>query len=145
MCGGAILKGLKVPAPARKVTAAVLWPEKNKPKRADGGARRLAGLGRRGGLGLDDGEADFEADFEEFDGDSSDSNLELGCGRTAEKDDDNGVVEIQPFTAVKRSLSQGIDPGWLELVFNMRIITFSVLPLSWFVSLHRILGQSLTT
>ncbi|KAF7080831.1 hypothetical protein CFC21_084838 [Triticum aestivum] len=106
MCGGAILKDLKVPAPARKVTAAVLWPEKNKPKRADGGGWRLAGLGRRGGRGLDDGEEDFQADFEEFEADSGDSDVELGRAGVAGKDGDDEVVEIKPFAAVKRSLSQ---------------------------------------
>lgn len=96
MCGGAILKDLKVPAVTRKVTEAALWPEKKKPRQADGGARRL---------GLVDGEEDFEADFEEFEADSGDSDLELGRGRAAEKDDDE-VVEIKPYAAVKRPLSQ---------------------------------------
>lgn len=106
MCGGAILKDLKVPAATRKVTEAALWPEKKKPKPGGGVARRFAGLGGRRGLGLDDGEEDFEADFEEFEADSGDSDLELGRGGVAEKDDDDEVVEIKPFAAVKRSLSQ---------------------------------------
>ncbi|VAI61753.1 ethylene-responsive transcription factor 1-like [Triticum dicoccoides] len=106
MCGTRALTDLKVPVVMQKVTEAVPWPENRKPLWGGDRCRRFIGLGGRRGLRMDVDKEEFEADFEEFEGDSSDSNLELGCGRTAEKDDDNGVVEIQPFTAVKRSLSQ---------------------------------------
>lgn len=55
-------------------------------------------------------------DFEEFEVDSRDSNLELGRGGMAKEDDDDEVIEIKPFATVKRSLSKGIDAASLDLV-----------------------------
>ncbi|KAM3244357.1 hypothetical protein ACQJBY_055973 [Aegilops geniculata] len=98
MCGTRVLTDLKVPAVMQKVTEAVLWPENKKPLRGGGRRRRFIGLGGWRGHRMDVDK--------EFEGDSRDSNLELGCGGAAEKDDDDGVVEIRPVTTVKRSLSQ---------------------------------------
>jgi EREBP-like factor len=100
MCGGAILANLKKPeAVARRLTEAALWPEKKKPRRGGAGGRRLAGFP------VEDDE-DFEADFEEFEADSADSDLEFG--ESVEASDDE-VVEIKPPT-LKRSFSGGIFP-----------------------------------
>lgn len=93
MCGGAILSDL-IPPP-RRVTAGDLWLEKTKKqqqqKKKNKGARRLP-------LRQEE-EDDFEADFEEFEVDSGDSDLELG------EEDDDDVVEIKP-AAFKRALSR---------------------------------------
>ncbi|KAE8779596.1 Ethylene-responsive transcription factor 1 [Hordeum vulgare] len=106
MCGGASLEDAKVPVVARKVTGATLWTEKKKPRQGGGGGRRFTGLGGCRGLGRDDNEEDFEADFQEFKAYSGDSDLELRRSRVDEKDDDDEVVEIKPFAVVKRPLSQ---------------------------------------
>ncbi|KAL6633417.1 hypothetical protein ACP70R_026088 [Stipagrostis hirtigluma subsp. patula] len=91
MCGGAILANLtKQPGP-RRLTEGALWPEKKKPRRGGGGGRRYP-------AGAEEGDEDFEADFEEFEVDSGESDLELGEGG------DDDVVEIKPF-ATKRAFS----------------------------------------
>ncbi|KAF7088427.1 hypothetical protein CFC21_091535 [Triticum aestivum] len=102
MCGGAPLADVKVPTVTRKMTKATLWHEKKKPRHGGSGGRHFTGLGGRRGPGLDDNEEDFEAD-------SGDSDLELERTMVDEKDDDDEVVEIKSFAAVKRSLSQGFD------------------------------------
>ncbi|VAI54779.1 unnamed protein product [Triticum turgidum subsp. durum] len=71
----------------QKVIEAILWPEKKKP--------RLGGSG------------DFKAEFEEFEADSGESDLDLGHSGVDEKDDNKEVIKIKPVTAVKgQSLSQ---------------------------------------
>ena len=62
--------------------------------------------------------------MEDFEVESGDSDVELRRTRVDEKDDHNEVVEIKSFAAAKSSLSQGIRPGPLGLVFKLRIITF---------------------
>ena len=124
MCGGASLADVKVPTVTRKVKKTALWAEKNKPRCGSSGDRRFTGLGEHGGVDLDDNK-DYEADFKEFEANSGESDLELGRSKVDEKDDDDEAVEIKPFIAVKRSLSQGIRPGSLGLVFNLCVITFS--------------------
>ncbi|XP_006648015.1 ethylene-responsive transcription factor 1 [Oryza brachyantha] len=92
MCGGAILTSLKGhPAGSRRVTEALLWPEKKKPRWGGGGRRHFGGF-------MEEDEEDFEADFEEFEVDSGESDLELGV-----EDDDDDVIETKP---VKRALSR---------------------------------------
>lgn len=103
MCGGAILANLKKPVAAgvaRRLVpeAAPLWPEKKKPRRGGGGGRSFAGLPLM--VEVEDDE-DFEADFEEFEVDSGDSDLDFG----AEEASDDEVVEIKPLAVVKRSFS----------------------------------------
>ncbi|OEL34802.1 Ethylene-responsive transcription factor 1 [Dichanthelium oligosanthes] len=95
MCGGAILANLtKKPGP-RRLTERDIWQEKKKPKRsAGGGARRWF-------AGEDD--EDFEADFEDFQVDSEESDLELGGG------EDDDVVEIKPFAAKGTSSGDGLS------------------------------------
>ncbi|KAF8730188.1 hypothetical protein HU200_017161 [Digitaria exilis] len=91
MCGGAILANLtKQPGP-RRITERDLWQEKKKPKRGAGG---------RGWFAAGEDEDDFEADFEDFVGDSEESDLELGDG------EDDDVVEIKPFAAKRISSSK---------------------------------------
>jgi EREBP-like factor len=91
MCGGAILANLtKQPGP-RRLTERDLWQEKKKPKRSGGGRRWF----------LAEEDEDFEADFEDFQGESEESDLELGEG------EDDDVVEIKPFVD-KRTPSKGI-------------------------------------
>jgi EREBP-like factor len=95
MCGGSILANLTKHPEPRNLTERGLWPEKKKPKRGSGGGRRYpAGF-------VEEDDEDFEADFEEFEVGSGESDLELGLG---EDDDD---VEIKPF-AGKRNFSGGI-------------------------------------
>ncbi|XP_066379011.1 ethylene-responsive transcription factor 1-like [Miscanthus floridulus] len=67
MCGGAILSDI-IPPP-RRVTAGHLWPESKKPRRAAGAGRRRAGAPV-------EEEEDFEADFEVFEVESGESELE---------------------------------------------------------------------
>ncbi|KAF7042616.1 hypothetical protein CFC21_098838 [Triticum aestivum] len=105
MCGGRQLADAKVPAVTRKVMAATLWNEKKKPRRSDGVGRHFTGLGGRRRLRLDDDKEDFDAEFKEFEANSGDSDLELGPGGVAEKDDEEEVVEIKPFATIKRPLS----------------------------------------
>uniref|UniRef100_A0A0D9VLV9 AP2/ERF domain-containing protein n=1 Tax=Leersia perrieri TaxID=77586 RepID=A0A0D9VLV9_9ORYZ len=97
MCGGAILHHLKAhPAAAgtgRRVTKELLWPEKKKARWGGGGRRHFGGF-------VEEEEEDFEADFEEFEVDSGESDLEFGV-----EDDDDDVVEIKP-PVVKRSFSR---------------------------------------
>ena len=113
MCGGAILANLKKPeAVGRRLTEAALWPEKKKPRRGGGGGRSFAGIPV---VELDEEDEDFEADFEEFEVDSGDSDLELGA---KEEVSDDEVVEIKPL-AVKRSFSGGIRPFRLWEWFNL--------------------------
>ncbi|KAF0931169.1 hypothetical protein E2562_002525 [Oryza meyeriana var. granulata] len=94
MCGGAILTNLKGhPAGSRRVTEALLWLEKKKPRWGGGGRRHFGGF-------VEEDDEDFEADFEEFEVDSGDSDLELG-----EEEEDDDVVEIKP-PVVKRAFSR---------------------------------------
>jgi len=94
MCGGAILANLtKQPGP-RRLTERDLWQEKKKPKRSAGGGRRWF---------LAEEDEDFEADFEDFQGDSDESDLELGEG------EDDDVVEIKPFAAKRTSSKDGLS------------------------------------
>ncbi|XP_037454161.1 ethylene-responsive transcription factor 1-like [Triticum dicoccoides] len=107
MYGGASLADLEVPMVTQKVTEAILWPEKKKPRLGGSGDTRFMGLDGRRGLGLDDNKEDFKAEFEEFEADSGESDLDLGHSGVDEKDDNKEVIEIKPVTAVKgRSLSQ---------------------------------------
>ncbi|VAI90080.1 unnamed protein product [Triticum turgidum subsp. durum] len=106
MCGGGNLPDVEVPAVRRKVMKAVLWPEKKQPRWSASGGQHFMGLGGRRGLGLDDEEEDFEADYKEFKANYGDSNLELQRGGVSEKDDDDEVIETKPFVAIKTSLSQ---------------------------------------
>ncbi|KAG8059224.1 hypothetical protein GUJ93_ZPchr0002g23738 [Zizania palustris] len=95
MCGGAILADLKKPQAAEslRLTEGSLWHEKKKPRWSAGGRRHF------GGFGEEDDE-DFEADFEEFELESGDSDLEFG-----EERDDDDVVEVKP-PFVKRAISR---------------------------------------
>nr|ACG38354.1 ethylene response element binding protein [Zea mays] len=93
MCGGAILANLREPAP-RRLTERDIWQQKKKLKRGGGGGRRS--------FAAEDDE-DFEADFEVFEADSSDSDLELREGT------DDDVVEIKPFTAKRTFSSDGLS------------------------------------
>ncbi|CAN6274187.1 unnamed protein product [Urochloa humidicola] len=94
MCGGAILANLtKQPGP-RRLTERDLWQEKKKPKRGGGGGRRWF---------LAEEDEDFEADFEDFQGESEESDLELGDG------EDDDVVEIKPFGAKRTSSKDGLS------------------------------------
>ena len=68
----------------------------------------------------------MENDYEEFEVASGDSDLELGPGGVAEKDDEEEVVELKPFATIKRPLSQGIYPRSLGLIFNLHILNFGV-------------------
>jgi len=68
MCGGAILSDI-IPPPPRRVTAGHLWPESKKPRRGAGAGRRRAGPPV-------EEEEDFEADFEVFEVESGESELE---------------------------------------------------------------------
>ncbi|KAF0902034.1 hypothetical protein E2562_011854 [Oryza meyeriana var. granulata] len=87
MCGGAILSDI-IPPP-RRVTAGDLWldkkSKKNKKKGAGGRARRLP---RRE-------EDDFEADFEEFEGESGESEVE------------SDVDEAKPFAELRSGVARG--------------------------------------
>ena len=97
---------LEVSTVMREVIEATLRPKKKTP--------------RPGGSG------DFEADYENFEADSGESDLDLGHSGVDEKDDDEEVIEIKPVAAIKnQSLFQGINPGLLGLVLNLCIITFS--------------------
>ncbi|KAK3159287.1 hypothetical protein QOZ80_2AG0148210 [Eleusine coracana subsp. coracana] len=96
MCGGAILANLtKQPGP-RRLTEGALWPEKKKPKRGGGGGRRYP-------AGFAEDDEDFEADFEEFEVNSGESDLELGQG------EDDDVVEIKPFAANRNFSGDGLS------------------------------------
>uniref|UniRef100_A0A8R7V6C6 AP2/ERF domain-containing protein n=1 Tax=Triticum urartu TaxID=4572 RepID=A0A8R7V6C6_TRIUA len=106
MSGRALLADIKVPMVTRKVMEVTVRPEKKKPQRGGGGGHRFTRHGGRRGLILDYDEEDFEADFKKFLADSRDYDFELGCGGVAEKDDDYEEVEIKPFAAIKRSLSE---------------------------------------
>ncbi|KAE8785628.1 Ethylene-responsive transcription factor 1 [Hordeum vulgare] len=106
MCGGTNLEDVEVPVVTRKLTEATPWIEKKKPRQSDGKGRHFTRLRGLRGLGLDDDEEDFEADFKEFQANSWDSDQELERDGVGEKDDDDEVVEIKPFSIVKRSLSQ---------------------------------------
>ncbi|XP_037467200.1 ethylene-responsive transcription factor 1-like [Triticum dicoccoides] len=101
-----ISRGRRVPVVTRKVMEVTVWPENKKHRRGGGGGRLFTGHGGRRGLELDNDKEDFEADFEKFEVDSRDYDLELGRGGVDEKEDDDEEVEIKPFVAVKRSLSQ---------------------------------------
>jgi EREBP-like factor len=108
MCGGAILANLREPAP-RRLTERDIWQQKKKLKRGGGGGRRS--------FAAEDDE-DFEADFEVFEADSSDSDLELREGT------DDDVVEIKPFTA-KRTFSSGTGSSSRRLIFYARLCFFA--------------------
>ncbi|KAF7088434.1 hypothetical protein CFC21_091543 [Triticum aestivum] len=101
MYGGVSLADLEVPMVTRKVTEASLWHNKKNPRLGGSGDMCFTGLGGRRGLGLDDNKEDFEADFEEFEADSRDSDLDLGLSGVDEKDDDEEVIEIKPVAAIK--------------------------------------------
>ncbi|KAE8811011.1 Ethylene-responsive transcription factor 1 [Hordeum vulgare] len=106
MCGPLTHKNVDVPPVTRKVMAATFWPEKKKPRQTDGRGRHFLGLGGLRGLGLDEKEEDFEADFKEFEVNFGDSDLELGHNGVIGKDDHEDVVEIKPFVVIKGFLSQ---------------------------------------
>jgi EREBP-like factor len=86
MCGGAILSDI-IPPP-RRVTAGHLWPESKKPRRAAGAGRRRAPVE----------EEDFEADFEVFEVESGESELE-------------SEDEAKPFAAPRSGVARGIQLG----------------------------------
>jgi len=88
MCGGAILSDI-IPPP-RRVTAGHLWPESKKPRRAAGAGRRRAPV-------EEEAEEDFEADFEVFEVESGESELESD--------------EAKPFAAPRSALARGIRLG----------------------------------
>jgi len=90
MCGGAILSDI-IPPP-RRVTAGHLWPESKKPRRAAGAGRR------RAGAPVEEEEEDFEADFEVFEVESGESELE-------------SEDEAKPFAAPRSGLPRGIRLG----------------------------------
>ena len=52
----------------------------------------------------------MENDYEEFEVDSGDSDLELRHDGVADEDNNDEIVEIKPFVAIRRSLSKGICP-----------------------------------
>lgn len=105
MCGGAILANLTKQPGTRRLTERALWPEKKKAKRGGGGGRRYpAGF-------VEEDDDDFEADFEEFEVNSGESDLELG------QEDDDDVVEIKPF-ATKRNFSGGIAVALVWAVWS---------------------------
>jgi EREBP-like factor len=87
MCGGAILSDI-IPPP-RRVTAGHLWPESKKPRRAAGAGRRKAPV---------EEEEDFEADFEVFEVESGESELE-------------SEDEAKPFAAPRSGVARGIQLG----------------------------------
>uniref|UniRef100_J3MC15 AP2/ERF domain-containing protein n=1 Tax=Oryza brachyantha TaxID=4533 RepID=J3MC15_ORYBR len=72
MCGGAILSDI-LPPPPRRVTAGDLWLEKQQKKKKTQKARRLP----RRDEEEEEEEEDFEADFEEFEGESGESEVEV--------------------------------------------------------------------
>jgi hypothetical protein len=75
MCGGAVLSDI-IPPP-RRVAAGHLWPEKKQKRKAGEGRK-----GRRPRRGVDEEELsevegeDFDADFDEFEVDSGESEIE---------------------------------------------------------------------
>uniref|UniRef100_R7W9G6 Uncharacterized protein n=1 Tax=Aegilops tauschii TaxID=37682 RepID=R7W9G6_AEGTA len=79
-----------------------VWSEKKKPQQGGGEGWRFTRQGGHRGLGLDNDEEDFE----KFEADSGGYDLELRHSRVTEKDEDDEVIKIKPFAAVKRSLSQ---------------------------------------
>ncbi|XP_044953284.1 ethylene-responsive transcription factor 1-like [Hordeum vulgare subsp. vulgare] len=79
MCGRVPLANGKISAITRNVMEVTVLPEKKKPVRGSRRDRCFTGHGRRKGLGMDNDEEDFEADF-------GDSNLELVRGGVAQKD-----------------------------------------------------------
>ncbi|KAE8778298.1 Ethylene-responsive transcription factor 1 [Hordeum vulgare] len=82
MCGKVPLANSKISAVTRNVMEVTVLPEKKKPVWGSRGDRCFTGHGRRKGLGMDNNEEDFEADF-------GDSNMELVRGGVAQKDDGN--------------------------------------------------------
>ncbi|TVU12231.1 hypothetical protein EJB05_45864 [Eragrostis curvula] len=75
MCGGAILSDI-IPPP-RRVSAGHLWPEKKKKQRKAGeGRKRRPRRGDDEELFKEESDEDFEADFEEFEVESGESELE---------------------------------------------------------------------
>ncbi|XP_062228333.1 ethylene-responsive transcription factor 1-like isoform X2 [Phragmites australis] len=76
MCGGAILSDI-IPPP-RRVSAGHLWPEKKKARKAGEGSRRRPWRGPEEEEEAFEvaGEEEFEADFEEFEVESGESELE---------------------------------------------------------------------
>ncbi|XP_062233405.1 ethylene-responsive transcription factor 1-like [Phragmites australis] len=90
MCGGAILSDI-IPPP-RRVSAGHLWPEKKKPRRAGEGRRPRRGPEDEEVFEVED-EKDFEADFEGFEVESGESELE--------SDD-----EIKPFAAPRSGVAR---------------------------------------
>jgi EREBP-like factor len=82
----AVVRSSPKPGP-RQLTERDLWQEK-KPKRGGGGGRRWF-------------LAEEDEDFEDFQGEPKESDLELGDG------EDDNIVEIKPFTT-KRTSSKGI-------------------------------------
>lgn len=108
MCGGAILSDI-IPPP-RRVSAGHLWPEKKKQRKAGEGKRRRKP--RRGDdeeeLFEVEGEEDFEADFEEFEVESGESELE--------SDD-----EVKPFAAARSGAVRGkgiCSSIWVDPYFS---------------------------
>ncbi|KAJ1281339.1 hypothetical protein BS78_04G298600 [Paspalum vaginatum] len=93
MCGGAILADITGPSP-RRLTERDLWQEKKKPRRGGPAVGRwFAGKG----------DEDFQADFDDFEENSDDSDLELGEG------EDDDVVEIKPFDAQRTFSRDGLS------------------------------------
>ncbi|XP_044330809.1 ethylene-responsive transcription factor 1-like, partial [Triticum aestivum] len=90
----------------RSAALAASCSSEKKPRWGGNGGLRFTGHVERRGLGLDNDEQDFEADSENFEVDSGDCDLELGRGGVTKKDDNDEVIGIKPFGAVKRFLSQ---------------------------------------
>lgn len=106
---------------ARRTTARHLWAEKKKQRRAGAGkGRRL----RRGPP--EEGEEDFEADFEGFE-ESGESELELS--------DD----EVKPFTALRSGFARGKGFGGALVGFVGRKIGDSLVLVWGFVELFGLL------
>ncbi|KAI4981025.1 hypothetical protein ZWY2020_021510 [Hordeum vulgare] len=80
MCGRVPLANRKISEVTRNVMEVTVLPEKKKPVRGSCGDRCFTMRGRRKGLGMDNNEEDFEADF-------GDSNMKVVRGGVAQKDD----------------------------------------------------------
>lgn len=91
MCGGAIISDFISTPRSRRLTADYLWPYLKK----SGSGKRLSKPHRSDIFDLDD---DFEADFQEFKGESD-----------VDVDVDDDFVDVKPlaFSANKSSFSRG--------------------------------------
>ncbi|KAI4982501.1 hypothetical protein ZWY2020_022993 [Hordeum vulgare] len=104
ICRGVVVENIKTLVVAEVVS----WLEKKR-SRDELHFLRLIKFG----IGLE-----MENEWEEFQVNSTDSDLELGHDGVVEEDYNDDVFEIKPFVSISRSLSKGIGGLQVELCFD---------------------------